>query len=229
MPAYVPYDIISLTPAADVATSGTMTFTYPTGDASRYAKSGEKLVVSGLQDILAQAAGTFTLVYGASSVVVTYTGATTIPAGSQVTLQLPRTQKVGVSVLTVPVQLAAFTTAAADIMTNYAPGFAFKVLDIQFVVTTLGTGASASMVFNAEIGTTNLTGGVLTLLLADATPLGKKTAATAITALNVGTAADTLSLEVAASGTVFTAGAGFFMIEIQNLDTLNEYNQRAWS
>ena len=223
------FDVISLTPSSAVATDATMTFTYPSGNASRYAKSGEKLVIKGLQNTLAQAADTFTLAYGASSVVVTYKDATSIPAGTEVQIQLPLAEKVGVQVITIPAQLAAFTTAAADLITNYVPGFAFKLLGIEFVTTTLGTGTSASMVFNAEIGTTNVTGGVLTLLLADTDTLGKKTAATAITGANTGSATDTLSLEVAASGTVFTAGAGYFLVKLQNLDTLAEFEDRVAS
>ncbi len=110
------------------------------------------------------------------------------------------------------------TTAAADLVTNYVLGHKFKILKVSFVTTTLGTGTSASQVINLEIGTTNLTGGVLTLLLADTTPLGKVTSATAITAGNVGSETDALSVEVAASGTVFTAGSGTLLIEVQNLE-----------
>ena len=128
---------------------------------------------------------------------------------------------VGIQTVAIPIQLAAMTTAAADLMTNYTPGYAFELLSLEFVTTTLGTGASASQVLNLEIGTTNVTGGVLTLLLADTDTLGKKTAATAITAANVGTAASTISLEVAASGTVFTAGAGIALLKLRNMDTVN--------
>jgi hypothetical protein len=128
---------------------------------------------------------------------------------------------VGIQTVAIPLQLASMTTAAADLITNYTPGYAFELLSLEFVTTTLGTGASASQVLNLEIGTTNVTGGVLTLLLADTDTLGKKKAATAITAANVGTAADTISLEVAASGTVFTAGAGFALLKLRNMDTVN--------
>lgn len=113
------------------------------------------------------------------------------------------------------------STAAIDIMTTMTLGHAFKLLDLSFVTTVAGTGASASQVFNLEIGTTNVTGGVLTLLLADTDTIGKIKAATAITALNTGTASDTISIEMAASGTVFTAGAGYFVITVQNMDTVN--------
>ena len=124
----------------------------------------------------------------------------------------------GVYVMPVALQLAAMTTSAADLMTNFVMPHRGKILGFAFAVTTLGTGSGASQVLNLEIGTTNLTGGVLTLLLADATPLGKVTSATAITGNNTFAAGDTLSIEVAASGTVFTAGAGTLLITIQNLD-----------
>jgi hypothetical protein len=128
---------------------------------------------------------------------------------------------VGIETIAIPLTRASMTTAAADLMTAYVPGYAFELLSLEFVTTTIGAGASASQVINLEIGTTNVTGGVLTLLLADTDTLGKKTAATAITAANVGTAADTLSIEVAASGTVFTAGDGFLLLKLRNMDTVN--------
>ena len=56
-------------------------------------------------------------------------------------------------------------------------------------------------------------------VLADTAAIGQVDAATAITAANTGTASDTISIEMAASGTVFTAGAGYFVIKIQNMDT----------
>lgn len=125
----------------------------------------------------------------------------------------------GVYTHTIPLpNLAAMTTAAADLTTGWIPGHRGKILSIQFFTTTLGTGSGASMVLNLEIGTTDLTGGVLTLTLATTTPLGLRIAGTAITALNEFTATDAISLEVAASGTVFTAGAGYVVLKIQNLD-----------
>lgn len=114
--------------------------------------------------------------------------------------------------------LASMTTAAADLVSGLTLGHRGKLVAMYFTTTTMGTGASASQVINLEIGTTNVTGGVLTLLLADTTPLGKTTAATAITALNEFSATDTISVEVAASGTVFTAGNGTLTIIIQNLE-----------
>jgi hypothetical protein len=127
----------------------------------------------------------------------------------------------GICTVALPLNLVSMTTSAADLMTNYVPGYAFELLSLEFVTTKLGTGTSASQVINAEIGTTNVTGGALTLLLADTDTLGKKKAATAITAANIGTAADTLSFEVANAGTVFTAGEGYILVKLRNLDTVN--------
>ena len=57
-----------------------------------------------------------------------------------------------------------------------------------------------------------------TLTLATTTPLGNRIEATAIIGNNEFTATDAISLEVAASGTVFTAGAGVLEVILQNLD-----------
>ncbi|HEY8994269.1 MAG TPA: hypothetical protein VIM71_06395 [Lacunisphaera sp.] len=123
---------------------------------------------------------------------------------------------VGYYTLNIPVQLTAMTTSAADLITGLVLGHKGKIVSMQFHTTVLGTGSGASQVLNLEIGSTDVTGGVLTLTLATTTPLGNRIAATAITANNEFTATDTLSLEVAASGTVFTAGAGVISIVIQN-------------
>lgn len=128
---------------------------------------------------------------------------------------------IGINIFNHPLTSLAtgLSTSAIDIMTGYVPGFRFKVVGFDFITTVAGTGTSASQVFNIEIGTTNTTGGVLTLLLADTNAIGKKTAATAFTANNTGSATDAISIEMAASGTVFTAGAGYFAIKLVNLDT----------
>lgn len=84
------FDKITVTPSSAVATDATMVFNYPGGrNAASYAQSGEVLVASGLQNVLPQAADTFTISYGGSSATVTYKDATSLPAGKPVTLQLP--------------------------------------------------------------------------------------------------------------------------------------------
>jgi len=128
---------------------------------------------------------------------------------------------VGVTTLMFHINLVALTTAAADLMTNYTPGYAFKILAVDFTVTTPGTGAGANQSLNLEIGSTNVTGGVVNVTLANTATLGALVAGTAVTAANTGTAADTLSIEVAAGGTIFTAGQGILLIKIQNMDSAN--------
>jgi hypothetical protein len=129
----------------------------------------------------------------------------------------------GVGIQTLSIPLTSLVTGlgvlAIDLLTNYVPGYRFKILAFDFITTVAGTGAGASQVFNLEIGTTNLTGGVLTVNLAGTATIGVQTNGTAITANNVGTASDNISIEMAAGGTVFTAGAGYFLIKILNLDT----------
>lgn len=85
----VGFKTITVSPSAAVAKDATITFTYASGNASQFAQSGEVLVISGLNNVLSQAANTFTCAYGGSSVVVTYKGNTSIPAGTAVTIQLP--------------------------------------------------------------------------------------------------------------------------------------------
>jgi len=127
----------------------------------------------------------------------------------------------GVSTIAFHINLVALTAAAADLVTDYVPGYAFKILAVDFTVTTLGTGAGATMSLNLEIGATNLTGGVVNPTLANTATLGSLIAGTAVTANNTGTAASTISIEVAAGGTIFTAGQGVLLVKIQNMDSAN--------
>lgn len=130
---------------------------------------------------------------------------------------------VGVQTLTIPLSSLAtgLSTSAIDLLTDYVPGYAFKLLSFDFITTIVGAGGGASQVFNLEIGSTNVTGGVLTVTLASTATIGAQTNGTAITAANVGTAANAISIEMAAGGTVFSSGAGYFVIKIQNMDTAN--------
>jgi len=132
---------------------------------------------------------------------------------------------VGIQTLTIPLSSLAtgLSTGALDLMTNYTPGYRFALLSFDFITTIVGAGAAASQTFNLEIGATNVTGGSLNVTLASTATVGAMTAGTAITAANIGSASDTLSIEMAAGGTVFTSGAGFFVIKIKNLDTADAF------
>lgn len=108
-------------------------------------------------------------------------------------------------------------TSAIDVLTDWTPGYKFKILSLVAATSVLLVGAAGSRVFNLEIGSTDVTGGVLTIPIANAA-VGVVTAATAITALNTGTAAQTISIELQNGGTQFTAGMITFAIKVQNMD-----------
>jgi hypothetical protein len=70
-----------------VATSGTVTFAYPTNtNAGTFAGFGHQIWVDKFQSMLS-APTDFTVSFGASDITVTYLGATTIPAGARLQAQ----------------------------------------------------------------------------------------------------------------------------------------------
>lgn len=119
-----------------------------------------------------------------------------------------------VEILSFPINLASIT-GAGDVVTNYTPGFAGEILSVDFVVTVAVTTGSKAADLNLEIGTTNVTGGVVALTSALATPVGKVIAGSAVTAANVFTATDTISVE-AANVTAFSEGAGVLQVRVRN-------------
>lgn len=124
---------------------------------------------------------------------------------------------VGESTVAIPITLASIT-GAGDVLTNYTPGYKFKLLGASFAVAVPVTTAAKAATLNLEIGTTNVTGGEIALTSANCTPLGALVAGSAITAANTGSATDTISVE-AASVTAFAEGSGYLLLNIQNMDT----------
>lgn len=106
--------------------------------------------------------------------------------------------------------------ANGDMVTTMTVGHKFKILNLIAVCTKAVTTGAKAATLNLEIGTTDLTGGVLAL--SGAYSLGAVTACTAITAANTGSAAATISLE-ASSVTAFAEGRFSVGILIQNMDT----------
>jgi hypothetical protein len=72
--------------AAAVATSGTFTVAYPVGFTAGHFKTGKKHLMNALQRSM-EAPKDFTISFGATVATITYLGATTIPAGSEVFVQ----------------------------------------------------------------------------------------------------------------------------------------------
>lgn len=132
----------------------------------------------------------------------------------------------GVHTLSIPIQYASMTTAAADLVTNFTLGYKFKILGVSLVNTTISTGDGASQVINLEIGTTDVTGGAVALTTAACDTLGELTAGSSVTAANTGAADATISVE-AASTTAFVEGAGILLIKIQNMDVADNMAKAA--
>lgn len=122
----------------------------------------------------------------------------------------------GVGVQTLCFYIEAASIADGDLLTTYVPGYRFKILKFDArCAKVVSTGAKASTL-NLEIGTTNLTGGVISL--AGTYAIGAAQAGTAVTANNVGTATDSFSIE-ASSTTTFIEGAFWLIVSIQNMDS----------
>jgi len=109
-------------------------------------------------------------------------------------------------------------TSAIDLLSWTAP-FAGKIVSFYAYCENFDTGLIAgAQTANLEIGTTNLTGGVLSLGFGDADAAGDmatKISSTAITANNSFNSGDVITMELIASGTGFTADKlGTFSIYI---------------
>jgi hypothetical protein len=114
--------------------------------------------------------------------------------------------------------LANLGTSAATAIT-WTPGHRFKILAVQARTSVAGTGAGASQVLTTKINATAMTGGVLTLTLANQqTTYGQNVSATTITAGNEGDNNDVVTVDLTASGTAFSAGQVDLRFKIQNLE-----------
>jgi hypothetical protein len=118
----------------------------------------------------------------------------------------------------VPFYMNMAEIAAGDLMTNYVPGFNGKIEEVYWVQMKAVTTAAKLASINLEIGTTDLTGGVVALTSALCTPQGVKVAGSAVTANNVFTATDAISIEASAV-TAFVEGSGWLILKLRNLDT----------
>lgn len=123
----------------------------------------------------------------------------------------------GVGKFIMPIFINLAQLADGEVLTTFTPGFKGKILALDFLVEVAVTTASKLSSLNMEIGTTNLTGGVVALTSANCTPKGVEVAGTAVTAANAFSATDTISIE-AASTTAFSEGSGWLLVSMQNMD-----------
>jgi len=112
--------------------------------------------------------------------------------------------------------------ADGDIVTAFVPGFAGKILKAFWIQEDPVTTGAKLSTLNLEIGSTNVTGGVISLTSAACTPLGKYIAGTEITADNVFAADDTISVE-ASSTTAFVEGSGTIILVLAATDVNDNF------
>lgn len=115
-------------------------------------------------------------------------------------------------ILSIPIKLA--NLADGDVVTEYTPGISGTIKKVSFVVTDPVTTAGKAADLNLEIGTTDVTGGVVSLTSANCGTLGAVIDGSAITANNTFGSTDAISVE-ASSVTAFAEGEGVLLIVIQ--------------
>jgi hypothetical protein len=203
--------------AADVADDATFTTVYPTGStqatftAGNYVAGSARIVVS-TQNTWADAdPGIEVTTLGTSTITWTNRTGATLAAGTSCIVGLRVWPGTNVMQISLPVSLD--TVTAADVVTSFRPGVFGYVTNMQWV-TDVAPSASDAATFNLEIGTTDVTGGVIVLTSAVAAAKGEVVQCTRITAGHRLTPASLLSIE-AADVTDYATGSGQLVITIQ--------------
>jgi hypothetical protein len=124
----------------------------------------------------------------------------------------------GVGIQTLEFYYDATAIANGDLLTNYVPGYKFKILKVDARCSKPVTIGAKQATLNLEIDTTNLTGGVVSL--AGTYAMGAAQAGSAVTGNNTGDETQSFSIEASAV-TAFTEGAFVVIVTLQNLDTAN--------
>jgi len=114
-------------------------------------------------------------------------------------------------IVSIPITLS--NVADGDVLTTFTPGFHGRIKSLDFAVGVPVTTAAKLSTLNAEIGTTNVTGGTVALTSALCTPRGKIVAGTAITGDAAFKNSDTISIE-ASGTTAFIEGDGYLLIKL---------------
>lgn len=128
----------------------------------------------------------------------------------------------GVGLTIMPIYLQLAQLADGEVISTFTPGFRGKITKVEFYVEVAVTTASKLSSLNLEIETTNLTGGVIALTSANCTPKGIAVGGSAVTAANIFTAVQQVSVE-ASSTTTFIEGTGWLFIYVQNMDTADAF------
>lgn len=134
-------------------------------------------------------------------------------ASGNIVSMLIEKKPVAFETLMFQVNLAAIP--AGDVVTSYPLPGSGRIIGFRYVPTAVTTTAGDGMNLNLEIGTTNLTGGVLGLTSANTNTLGVVVEATAITGNNTYAPGALLSIEGATGAGAFAEGSGSLHIELE--------------
>lgn len=206
--------------ASAVADAGTFVVGYPTGTTQQSFIGGNQ---GSNHFIIQDGNNKFTSIsvaFGASEITITNSTGVTLAAGSRILVALDQADGDDLVVFNHPILLASI--ADGDILTGLKLGIAGSIVSFRAAVTAAATTAAKLSTLNLEIGTTNLTGGVLALTSANMTPLGAVVSSTEITGNNVLTRDSLLSIE-AASTTAFVEGSINLIIGIRRNLTADWY------
>ncbi|MGO3933449.1 hypothetical protein [Rhodopseudomonas pseudopalustris] len=201
--------------ASAVANNATVDIGYPAGTSQNNynagnAGSGHYVMLNDNDKIAAGAGVAFS--FGAAAITITNQSGYTWPAGTRLAVNADQQDGNQVIFLQFPLKLAK--VANGDVVTEMRPGVFGALEYAEFVTTDPVTTAGKAASLNLEIDTTDVTGGVVALTSAAATPLGKVIAGSAITGNNKLTPASKLSLK--ASGvTAFAEGEGVLFVRVR--------------
>lgn len=104
---------------------------------------------------------------------------------------------------------------AGDVVTSFPLPGAGRIIGFRYVPGVVTSTAGDGMNLNLEIGTTNLTGGVLGLTSANTNTMGVVTSATAITGNNTYAPGALLSIEGATGAGAFAEGSGTLFVDVE--------------
>jgi hypothetical protein len=108
------------------------------------------------------------------------------------------------------------SVADGDILTGFPVPKHVAIVDFFAIVDIACTGSGGTVALNLEIGTTNLTNGVLTVSSAAGGTKGAKLSATAITGANVAHEGDTISVEASSTSATRSTGTVNLFIVVEN-------------
>jgi hypothetical protein len=114
-------------------------------------------------------------------------------------------------------QLDFSTVANGNLRTAFPMPFHGKILEIFGMVAEVMVGSGGTILINAEIDGTDVTGGVVTMSTAAGGTLGTKLAGTAVTAANVFREGSALDIEGASAGGTRTSGILELYARVQRL------------